>query len=93
MVDGILRCLTVDEAIGESFNIGNERAIITIYGLANTIIRVLGSQSNIQYDKRTAADIELRIPQVRKAKKLLGFEAKVDLEEGIQRTANSMKLK
>ena len=93
MVDGILRCLTVDEAVGESFNIGNERAIITIYGLANTIIRVLGSESNIQYDKRATADIELRIPQVRKAKKLLGFEAKVDLEEGIQRTANSMKLK
>ncbi len=93
MVDGILRCLTAEQAIGESFNIGNERTIITIYGLASTIIRVLNSQSSIQYVERTSADIELRIPQVIKARKLLGFEAKVDLEEGIRLTAASIQSK
>ncbi|MDI5789448.1 hypothetical protein PO124_16500 [Bacillus licheniformis] len=35
--------MTMKEAIGESFNIGNERTVITVYGLASTIIRVLGS--------------------------------------------------
>jgi UDP-glucose 4-epimerase len=34
------------------------------------------------------ADIELRIPRVDKARDVLGFEAKVDLEEGIRRTAD-----
>jgi UDP-glucose 4-epimerase len=32
--------------------------------------------------------VELRIPSVQKALELLGFEAKVDLEEGIRRTAD-----
>jgi len=35
--------------------------------------------------------VELRIPSVKKARELLDFEAKVDLEEGIQRTAASYK--
>jgi UDP-glucose 4-epimerase len=59
----------------------------TIYGLANTIIRVLGSKSEVLYGEARSADIELRIPCVDKAKDILGFEAKVDLEEGIRRTA------
>ncbi|WP_134683945.1 NAD-dependent epimerase/dehydratase family protein [Brevibacillus migulae] len=91
MVDGVLHCMGVPEAVGESFNIGNERAVLTIYGLANTIIRVLDSKANIIFTPRTSADIELRIPQVNKAKTLLGFEAQVDLEEGIKRTAQYYK--
>ncbi|MFC1287902.1 NAD-dependent epimerase/dehydratase family protein [Bacillus paralicheniformis] len=91
MIDGILRCLTMKEAIGESFNIGNERTVITVYGLASTIIRVLGSKSQIFFGEKKEADIELRIPQVNKAKEMLGFSAKVDLEEGIKRTAESIQ--
>jgi UDP-glucose 4-epimerase len=91
MIDGILRCLTMKEAVGESFNIGNERTVITVYGLASTIIRVLGSKSQIFFGEKKEADIELRIPQVNKAKEMLGFSAKVDLEEGIRRTAESIK--
>jgi UDP-glucose 4-epimerase len=34
-----------------------------------------------------SADIELRIPETKKAEELLGFKARVDLEEGISRTA------
>jgi UDP-glucose 4-epimerase len=91
MVEGVLRCLVSPNAVGESFNIGNSRTIITIYGLANTVIRVLNSKSKIKFVPRTSADIELRIPNVEKAKKLIGFEAKVDLEEGILRTAEYFK--
>ena len=38
-----------------------------------------------------AADIELRVPAVQKAWELIGFEAKVDLDEGIRRTAEYYK--
>ena len=38
-----------------------------------------------------SADIELRIPSVQKTEDLLGFKAKVDLEEGILRTAEYFK--
>lgn len=87
MINGTIRALINPAAIGESFNIGNQKAVVTIYGLANTIIRVLKSQSNIVFIKKNYADVELRIPAVKKAKEVLGFEAEVDLEEGIKRTA------
>jgi UDP-glucose 4-epimerase len=87
MVDGTLHCLENDAAIGESFNIGNARSIQTIYGLANTVIRVLNSKSKIEFAPANSVDIELRIPCVEKAKNVLGFESMVDLEEGILRTA------
>lgn len=87
MVRGTLLCLEHPKAIGESFNIGNQRAVTTIYGLANTVIRVLGSKSKIEFVYKDYADVELRIPNVSKARDLIGFEAEVDLDEGIQRTA------
>lgn len=87
MLRGLLRTMVAPAAIGESFNIGNHRTVTTIYGLANTVIRVLESSSKIRFVPRHSADIELRIPHVDKAREVLGFEARVDLEEGIQRTA------
>jgi UDP-glucose 4-epimerase len=87
MVDGVLLAMMHPEAVGESFNIGNERAVITIYGLANTVVRVLGSKSKIVFNRKDYVDVELRVPAIKKAKELLGFEAKVDLETGIKRTA------
>ena len=87
MVEGTLRCLTNPAAIGESFNIGNARSVQTIYGLANTVIRVLGSSSEVRFEPSRSVDIELRIPCVEKARNVLNFEAKIDLEEGIRRTA------
>ncbi len=87
MLRGLLRAMVMPAAIGESFNIGNHRAVTTIYGLANTVIRVLRCASGIRFEPRASADIELRIPQIDKARTVLGFEASVDLEEGIERTA------
>ncbi len=90
-VDGLLRCIEDKKAIGESFNIGNARAIVTTYGLAEAVCRVLNSKSKIMFKPPLSADVELRIPSVEKADKLLGFKAKIDLEEGIRRTAEYFK--
>ena len=90
-VDGLMRCVNNPKAIGESFNIGNPRAVVTILGLAQTICRVLGSTSKIVFDEPLSADIAIRIPSVEKAKNVLGFNSEVDLEEGILRTANYIK--
>jgi UDP-glucose 4-epimerase len=87
MVDGVLLAMMHPEAVGESFNIGNARAVLTIYGLANTVVRVLDSQSRISFARKDYVDVELRVPSVEKGRRLLGFEAKVDLDEGIRRTA------
>lgn len=87
MIDGVLLAMAHPRAVGESFNIGNQRAVTTIYGLANTVVRVLNSKSKITFVRRDYVDVELRVPAVNKARELLGFEAKVDLDEGIRRTA------
>ena len=86
-VDGLMACLTAPQAVGESFNIGNARAVITILGLAQTVCRVLSSSSEIVFDPPLSADIAIRIPSITKSHELLGFKAKVDLEDGIRRAA------
>jgi len=94
-IDDFLECLTEcienKKAIGESFNVGNAKAVLTTFGLAQTVVRVLNSSSKIKFKPALSADIELRIPSVVKSKKLLGFEARVNLEEGIIRTSDWLK--
>jgi UDP-glucose 4-epimerase len=90
-VEGLLRCLWHPQAVGERFNIGNARAVITVLGLAQTICRVLESRSQIRFDPPLSADVQLRIPSVEKASTVLGFRSSIDLEEGIRRTAGWIK--
>lgn len=90
-VDCLMRCLENPKAIGESFNLGNARAVITTLGLAQTVCRVLNSKSQIKFREQLSADIELRIPSVKKTEEVLGFKAQIDLEEGIIRTAEYFK--
>jgi len=86
IVDAVTLCLSKKEAIGQSFNIGNPRSTLTIYNLAKIIKRLCDSDSEIRFVKKEMIDVELRVPNTDKAKKLLGFEAKIDLEEGLKRT-------
>lgn len=92
-IDGLMRTIVNPKAIGESFNIGNARAVITIYGLAQTIVRVLRSKSRIHFTYKNYVDVELRVPSVSKARELIDFEACVDLEEGIRLTADYYRQK
>ena len=86
-VDCLIRCIEDPKAIGESFNLGNARAVITILGLAQTVCRVLKSDSKIIFEPPLSADIAIRIPSVEKTWQILGFKSKVDLDEGILKTA------
>lgn len=87
----LLKCLDNPAAIGESFNIGNDKAVVTIYTLAKDICQILKSKSEIIFKPALSADVELRIPSVEKANKLLNFKAKVSLEEGIKWTSEWYK--
>jgi len=86
MVAGILLCLERPEAVGQSFNIGNTRSTVTIYDLARRIQRLTGGPGEIVFQPLHYADVELRIPNVQKARELLGFEAQVELDDGLART-------
>lgn len=86
MIDAILLCLENDRAKGEVFNIGNPRGTITILALAKLIISLANSKSKIIFVPQDYVDVNLRMPSIEKAKQILGFNPKIDLEEGISRT-------
>jgi len=86
MVRGLLLALEHPGAVGESFNIGNARSAVTIYDLATRIKRLTGCPGELVFQPLHYTDVELRIPNVEKARRLLGFEAEVELDEGLQRT-------
>ena len=86
IVDAVERVLVDDRAVGHSFNIGNPRSTVTIYNLAREIVRLSSSGSRIEHVEWKHPDVELRVPHVGKAKELLDWSAKVDLEEGLLRT-------
>ena len=86
MVDGLLLALEHPNAVGESFNIGNARSAVTIFDLATRIKRLTGCPGEIVFQPLHYTDVELRIPNIQKARQLLGFEARVELDEGLGRT-------
>ena len=86
IIEGVFSVLENDAAIGHTFNIGNPRSTLTIYNLAREIVRLSGSSSTIDFVPWDATDVELRIPNIDKARQLLGFEPRIDLEDGLLRT-------
>jgi len=86
IVDGVVMALEKESAIGEAFNIGNPRSVVTVSNLAREVIRLSGSSSKVRFIEMNRADVELRVPSISKARQLLGYEPKVDLEEGLFKT-------
>ncbi|MDQ3672487.1 MAG: NAD(P)-dependent oxidoreductase, partial [Actinomycetota bacterium] len=66
--------------------IGNARSAVTIHDLAQRIKRLTGCPGEVTFQPLHYMDVELRIPNIEKARALLGFEAKVDLDDGLERT-------
>lgn len=85
-VDGVKLCLENEEAIGNSFNIGNPKGTITIEMLARLIKDISGSKSEIVYVPKNYEDVELRVPSINKAVKILGFKPKYNLTSGLNIT-------
>ena len=86
MVNGVLACLERDEAVGQAFNIGNPRSSVTIYDLAQRIRRLTGCDGEIVFQPLHYADVELRIPNVEKAREQIGWEPQVELDDGLAKT-------
>ncbi len=86
MVEAVLACLEHPNAVGQSFNIGNPRSAVTIFDLAQRIKRITGCPGEIVFAPLDYVDVELRIPNVTKARESIGFEATVELDDGLERT-------
>jgi dTDP-glucose 4,6-dehydratase len=88
LIEGIYRLLISD--YHEPINIGNPNEM-TIKELAETIIKVTGSKSQIVYKPLPVDDPKVRQPNIEKAKTILGWEPKVSLEEGLNQTVEWFK--
>ena len=88
-VEGLIAVMTKFNLAPEPTNIGNPHEI-TLKELAETIIKLTGSKSTIEFTDgglvNGADDPKVRKPDISKAKKLLEWEPKVSLEEGLTKT-------
>jgi dTDP-glucose 4,6-dehydratase len=91
LIDGIVRLLYSDEHM--PVNIGNP-VEMTILQFAETINQLIGNQAGITYvDARSSRDPQRRRPDITRAKEILGWEPKIDLQEGLERTIPYFKQK
>jgi UDP-glucose 4-epimerase len=90
-VEGTIRAATVREAAGQVFNIGSNREA-TINELAEMILALTGSDSEIvhvPYSSAYGSDFEetrRRVPDLSRAREVLGFEAQTSFEAGLRQT-------
>ena len=88
LVDGIYRLLLSDEV--EPTNIGNP-AEMTILQFAQVINELTGNKAGIIYKPLPQDDPKQRQPDITKARRILGWEPKVGLYEGMQKTIDYFK--
>jgi dTDP-glucose 4,6-dehydratase len=90
LVDGIIRLMLSDQH--GPINIGNPHEM-SIEEIGRTIIRMTGSKSSIVHQALPTDDPKVRRPDITKARTLLGWEPKVPLEEGLERTIEYFRKK
>lgn len=88
LIEGIYRLMMSDEVL--PVNIGNPQEI-TVLEFAKKIIEITGSKSKIVFKPPFPDDPKQRRPDITKAKKLLKWEPKVSLEEGLKNTIEFFK--
>ncbi len=85
MIDGLIRLMDSNDRITGPINLGSTEEF-TILELANKVIELLSSKSKIVYKPLPTDDPHQRQPLIEQAKKQLGWEPKVHLEEGLKKT-------
>ena len=83
LVRGILSVLDSDDPM--PFNLGSEFEV-TVLELAETVIRLTGSQSRIEHRPLPVDDPKQRRPDLTRARTILGWEPSVSVETGLRRT-------
>ena len=83
LVDGIWRLMSAP--VNDPVNVGNPREM-TLMDLAKHVLRLSGSRSEIVFRPLPTDDPKVRQPDIGKARRLLGWEPRVELEEGLRQT-------
>jgi nucleoside-diphosphate-sugar epimerase len=85
LVDGILAAMFSPNTVGEVFNLGNPDEY-TVNDFARIIAEQIGSDAGFVYRPLPVDDPTRRCPDITKARTMLGWQPKVDLREGVDRT-------
>ena len=84
-IEGLLKLAALDEAQGSIVNIGNDKET-RIIDMAKMVLAIIGSLSGITYHPLPEDDPLRRRPDISRARDLLGWAPKVDLQEGLRDT-------
>jgi dTDP-glucose 4,6-dehydratase len=90
LIEGIWRLM--NSRITDPVNIGNPQEM-TLLDLAKRIIRLAASRSDIVFRPLPVDDPRVRQPDITRARTLLGWEPRVDTEEGLRRTLEWFRTK
>lgn len=90
LIDGIIKFMATDKDITGPVNLGNPEEY-QITEIAQTIINLTNSASDIVYEQLPLDDPRQRKPDISLANKLVGFSPKIGLEDGLMRTISYFK--
>ena len=85
MIDGLIRLMNNPDDFTGPVNLGNPKEF-TILELAEKVIELTGSRSRLVHKALPVDDPQRRRPNIELAKKRLGWEPRVELDEGLERT-------
>jgi UDP-glucuronate decarboxylase len=85
LIDGFVRLMAADNAITGPINLGNPGEF-TIKQLAEKVIELTGSKSTLTFEDLPVDDPLQRKPIIDKAQNHLGWEPKIQLEDGLKKT-------
>ncbi|MFZ5932570.1 MAG: UDP-glucuronic acid decarboxylase family protein [Patescibacteria group bacterium] len=85
LVSGIYKAMFADKTKGEIFNLGNPDEY-RIIDLAKKILKLVGGKSQISFGPYPEDDPQRRKPDISKAKRVLGWQPKISVDEGLQKT-------
>jgi dTDP-glucose 4,6-dehydratase len=91
-VDDLIRGLYLLATSGEHLpvNIGNPHEM-TLLELAEAVVRVTGSKSEIVFEALPVDDPQVRQPDITRARQVLGWEPEVELDEGLRRLLPTLR--
>ena len=90
LVDGIYRMLSSKEVIDAPINLGNPNEF-SMMELAHTVLKLTGSKSKIVYKDLPLDDPRQRKPDITRAKEVLKWTPKIELEQGVSQTIDYFK--
>ncbi len=83
IIEGIIKCLEKNFKF-EIINLGNSKTIPLTYFIS-LIEKLVGKKAKVKQFKRPVGDVDITYADISKAKKLLGWEPKVSIEEGMEK--------